>query len=96
MNSVFLGNIKGVQGNDGQRGERGAKGDAGENGRGFTARGNWDSSATYTATNTNIDVVLYRGQAYYCKRTNTDKSPATETSYWGLFTESGGVEIIRL
>ena len=65
-------------------------------GRGFTARGNWSSSETYTASDTNVDVVLYGGVSYYCKVTNTNKSPSTETSYWGVFAESSGVEIIRL
>ena len=83
MAMILLGNVKGNPGRDGTPGPKGITGDHGTS---FVVKGQWSANTNYLNTDQVIDVVLYRGSAYYCKQSNYGSTPPKDdTTNWGLF-----------
>ena len=89
--------IQGIQGVAGPEGATGATGAAGEQGpkgdigKGYYPMGAWAEATPYVNSDTQIDVVFYFGQSYYCKVSHTSSAGVTpvDTSKWGVMTYKG-------
>ena len=63
----------------------GGQGDTGDTGVSMRVRGDWNSGMQYVNDTEYIDLVYYKGSAYYCKNTvSGNDSPYTDTTNWGL------------
>lgn len=83
MAQILLGNVRGMQGRDGAQGE---KGSTGARGTSFVVRGQWVKNTSYLNTDQVIDVVFYRGSAYYCKVSYYGETPPDQdATHWGVF-----------
>ena len=78
----------GSQGIQGVKGDKGDKGDKGNTGTSMRLKGTWSSSVSYVNNADYIDVVIYNGNTYACKTSNSNKS-VTDTNYWTLIAQKG-------
>src|SRR5436190_1232048 len=76
---------KGPKGDTGPQGANGDSGPQGPKGDGFTFRGQWIASASYSEE----DVVVYSGSAYVALEASQGVVPGSDADCWSLLASKG-------